>query len=400
MSETSRARTPERPRQVRSERWLLRSSARPVGFWEFTPFSRDARVTILGITLVLFAIEAALRLADLLPNGARGFAMPLLATALVAVTLWHPPSGAIGLMLLGFGGVAIGQGGRFLSGMVLTAGLIVFACGLKMVAAFLAATLVWVAIVTAWPPGLGDWGTLGHLLALVLSVAVGAAIRGMVRRNRELSREIAAGDERLQAELRAERVRIADELHDIIAHDISVVTMHARVLERTQDPEVRQRSQQAIAHAAGQALADTRRVLQLIHREPDPVTTEPADLRATLERLAEQLRSAGDEVDLAVDAVPALARSIETTLVHAARESVTNVIKHTVGPGRQVRISLAADRDTVTLCVQNAGQAKAPVASSGYGLARLRERAELLGGTFTGGFESGSWVVRMSLPQH
>ena len=98
--------------------------------------------------------------------------------------------------------------------------------------------------------------------------------------------------------------------------------------------------------------------------------------------------------------MPALARSIETTLVHAARESVTNIIKHTVGPGRKVRISLAAERDTVTLCVQNVGQSRGPAISSGYGLARLRERAELLGGTFTGGFESGSWVVRMSLPQH
>lgn len=397
MSVTSRARSgpaatvPPRRRPT---------SARLTGFWQFAPFTPGARIVILGVIGVMFAVEAYLRLVGDLPGGVRGFAMPVTATALVGLTLWHPPTGAIGFALLCIAGIAVDQPGRALSAVVLTSGLIVFACGLKMVAAYLAAALAWVAIVSAWPPGLGQWGTLFHLLALLLSVILGWGIRLVVLRNRELRREVAEGDERLQAELRAERSRIADELHDIIAHEISVVAMHAAVLRRTTDPEVRARSEEVIADAARQALADTRRVLQVIHRAPDAGLAEDTSIRSTLDALAAQLLAYGDDAEVRVDELPPLARSIETALIHAARESVTNVMKHTTGPGRTVRLALTAHHQTVTLTVSNVGQAAQTTTSSGYGLARLRERTELLGGTFTAGYESGSWVTRTTLPQH
>lgn len=374
-------------------------SAQLVGFWQFAPFSSGARTLILAITIIFLCIETYWRLKGDLPNGFRGFAMPVLTFVLIVVLLWHPPSGAIGLAVSGFAGLAIGQGGRYLTAVVVVAGLVVFACGIKMAVAYCGAALAWVAIVTAWPPGLGEWGTIGHLLAFLMSVTLGWSIRRVVQRNRELHRELAAGDERLQAELRAERSRIADELHDIIAHDISVVAMHARVLERTQDPDIRARSQQAIAEAAGQALADTRRVLHLIHRTPENAAAEPADLRGTLEALAQQLRDLGHEVELTVDHGTPLARSIETALVHAAREATTNVLKHAPGAPR-IRISLTSHRDTITLEVANDAVASRDPGAPGYGLARLGERAELLGGRFAGGPEGGLWVARMTLPQH
>ena len=382
-----------------------------VGFWQYAAIPLPLRILSLTLAVLLFIPEAIIRVSGqfampignslVMPSGVVGFAMPVLTLLIFAVLLWRPPLGTVLLLAVGVVGLAIGQGGRYLTSLACLTGFVLFACGLRMVGVFVAAGLCWIVIVTLVPPGLGDWGTVMHLLVALVSGAIGWSMRLLSQRHRMVHRELAVQEERLQAELRAERERIADELHDVIAHEISIIAMQARVLERTDDPDERARAQSAISRGAAQALADTRRVLHLIHRTPEAVDPAPPDLSGTIASLAEKLRLLGSTVEVTEMQLPPLARSIETTLVRMANESVTNIVKHSSAP-RAVIITLTAANGMITVVFASRGgpvPAKAKGASSGFGLARLQERAIRLGGTFSARQIGEYWTARMTLPQ-
>ena len=317
--------------------------------------------------------------------------------------LWRPPVAAVFLASAGLVAVAIDEGGGYLTALTASVGLVVYCCARSFAVAFSSVVVAWIVVFVALPPGLPRGGVVTLFVIGLLSAAVGFSLRAMVRRNGALRDALDTHDERLDEELRAERGRIADELHDIIAHDITIVAMHARVLQQTSDPEVRSVSERAISKAAGQALADTRRVLNLIHGQqgdPTAAVTGAPGIRSILAQLADQLRALGDTVSISTADGPELAKSIDATLVRMARESVTNIVKHGASP-RTVHFALVFSRGTVDLRIENSPYSGAPASHGhpGYGLARLHERAELLGGSFRAGEDGTGWVARMSLPQ-
>lgn len=372
-------------------------------FWGFIPLARSVRIVLVVLVAVAASVEALLRASGELPGGALSFAASLLVTFSILLMAWCPPVSAAALLLAGFVALAAGEGGSYLTALAVSVGLVLFTCSVGLSFAFCAAGVAWIVAVTVIPPGLRTGGILTLFVIALLSAVIGRGIRMVVDRNSSLRQELDSQSERLALELRAERNRIADELHDVIAHDIAIVAMHARVLERSDDAVVRSASQRAISDAAGQALADTRRILHLIHGStdsPDPSRPATADIRTVLAELEEELRALGDDVVLEIMDGPALAKSIDAALARVAREAVMNVIKHSASP-RTVALVLTFPRDAVTLRVVNSPHqpGTASLASSGFGLARLRERAELLGGSFRAGEADGVWSVVATLPQ-
>ncbi|CAH0245571.1 Sensor histidine kinase DesK [Microbacterium oxydans] len=237
-------------------------------------------------------------------------------------------------------------------------------------------------------------------VGLLISVIAGAAgfllrsARGREQRLAEAAREQAAVMDQIR---RDERLLIADELHDVIAHDLTVIAMQTRVMERQRDPELLAQTQQEIGDAARRALHDIRRLIAPGHGEAQPERID--DFEATLAQMEATLRAAGYAPEVTADLSQPLPRLVDATLARVLRESTTNIIKHgRVGP---VGIHVGADAQTARLQVSNdysVPRVRTGVPSGGFGSTRLAERVDVLGGEFVQATEGDAWVVRATLP--
>ncbi|MFC8731704.1 sensor histidine kinase [Luteimicrobium sp. NPDC057192] len=269
---------------------------------------------------------------------------------------------------------------------------------------------------------------------------------GLVRRSRrETIDALRDRAERLEVErdqqarlaTSAERTRIARELHDIVAHSLSVMIAQAdggRYAAAT-DPTAPERSLTTIAETGRAALADMRRILGVLRAEgPEddvpsvpggvapasrgsapavargggavaPAPTAPTALAPQpsvegLEALVEQVRASGPRVSLVRVGTPRqLPPGAALTIFRVAQEALTNVLKH-AGPSPHVTVVLRWDRDAVVLDVQDDGRGAAATSdSAGYGLLGMRERAAVFGGTVTTGPRpGGGYRVHLELP--
>ncbi|WP_239640037.1 sensor histidine kinase [Microbacterium sp. B24] len=203
-------------------------------------------------------------------------------------------------------------------------------------------------------------------------------------------------------QLKHERDLIADELHDIVAHEITIVALHAAVLDRTEDVQTRSQSQTAIREAAVQALTDIRRVLGMVRGEenlsPERVSS-PDGITGTIAAVTKELGQAGIAVTADVPADLRLPSASLVALTRVIRESATNVLKHATG-AHTVSIVLRVERGWVhlTFADDSPPARTAGLPASGYGIMRLRERFRLFGGTFESERKSQGWVVSASLP--
>lgn len=253
----------------------------------------------------------------------------------------------------------------------------------------------------------GEWTTGTLLFDLVAGVLMAAVCVGLGysigsrralmdsyrERAETVEREQVARLARAQS---AERTRIAREMHDVLAHRISLVTMHSGLLSYRPDlPEQERRAAvAAIDTNARAALTDLREVLGVL-RDPDAVTAAPqrpqSDLSG-LTDLVDETRSAGMRVTLTggvdPDAVP---ESIGRTAYRVVQEGLTNARKH--APGTAATVSLDGGvAEGLTLTVTNPRSvqtvAEAPVSGAGLGLLGLAERVELAGGRIEHGWRA------------
>jgi len=217
------------------------------------------------------------------------------------------------------------------------------------------------------------------------------------------AREWAVGRERVQAALyeqaRAqERARIAREMHDVVAHRVSLMVLQAGALEvNAADPGTAQTA--ALIRTTGrEALADLREVLGVL-RSPG-AQRQPQPTLADLPVLLEQSRSLGFPVERRDEGEPRpLPVTVQRTAYRILQEALTNVRKH-AGP-TSIRVGVRYLPDAVEVEVHNAGPGPGPepIPGSGLGLAGLRERVELLGGRFEARPQSGGgFTVWASLP--
>lgn len=240
-------------------------------------------------------------------------------------------------------------------------------------------------------------GTLllsASIMALGFAWVCGLLWRVVLRARRTRSAQLQA--EALAAE-EQERVRIARDMHDIVAHSLAVVIAQADGARYAAavEPEMATEALGTIAQTARGALSDVRMLLtQLRHRQGDG----PQPTLADLEALFAQVRQAGIEPRVTVDPMPPgePPGAIQLAVYRILQEALTNAIRH--GDGA-VDVHLAWLPDRVDLEVRNTVRADAPPsAPGGHGLIGMRERAQLVGGSLHTERRGAQFVVQSSLP--
>ncbi|MFB7848325.1 MULTISPECIES: sensor histidine kinase [unclassified Streptomyces] len=254
-----------------------------------------------------------------------------------------------------------------------------------------------------WDDGPGP----GVAAAVLLVAAVmGAALRGLaVARTRLVVQEELTAEERARRTLLEERNRIARELHDVVAHHMSVISIQAQVVPHLVDnpsDELRE-NVEGIRRNAVDALTELRRVLGVLRSEdPLPQAARHAP-QPTLDRLDELIgnaRGAGVEVTAGTTGKPRpLSPGVELSAFRIVQEALSNAMRH--APGARVRVEIGHGASEVTVRVTNTapGRAVPPSPGAGHGLLGMRERAAMLGGEIvTGPTPDGGYEVAAILP--
>jgi signal transduction histidine kinase len=245
------------------------------------------------------------------------------------------------------------------------------------------------------------------LLALALAYALGEAarsrhahVRTLEERAADLERE---HQQRIALAAAAERARIGRDLHDVIAHSLSVIVAqgYAALAAQQRHPE---RTTQAIRELVAVGRESLTEMRRLVGAFPDPDAQDglasPIGV-AALPALIERIRAAGVAVRFTHDGIPVdLPASVDLSVYRIVQEALTNALKH-AGAGAQVRVHLAAGPAYVDVEVTDdgAGPSADPAAGQGNGLRGIAERVKLLGGTLTvGPNPGGGFLVRTRLP--
>jgi signal transduction histidine kinase len=209
-------------------------------------------------------------------------------------------------------------------------------------------------------------------------------------------------DAQAQVAAAAERARIARELHDVIAHNVSVMVVQADgaayALDRS--PEKARQALAAISSTGRQALAEMRQMLGVLRSADEEPDTGPQPGLDQLSELLEQTRASGLAVAFTVQGVPyPLAEGVALAAYRTVQESLTNVLKHG-GPGARADVVLRYCPDAVTLTISDDGQGAAAASDgAGHGLIGMRERAAVHGGTLHAGPRpGGGYLVTARLP--
>ncbi|MCB0993709.1 MAG: sensor histidine kinase, partial [Acidimicrobiales bacterium] len=204
-----------------------------------------------------------------------------------------------------------------------------------------------------------------------------------------------------------ERLRIAQELHDVVAHSISVIAVQAGVgshfLDDSAPAEARD-ALDAISQTSRATLAELRRLLGVLRGEDGAPSRQPAPTLSDIGELVERTRELGVPVTLDVRGTPdAEHRAVEMSAYRVIQEALTNVIKH-AGETRRVEVTVAHRRDGLDVEVADDGRGLAQPTSSDlpsgqHGLLGMRERVEVWGGTLDAGPRpGGGFTVRATFP--
>ncbi|MFC9473089.1 sensor histidine kinase [Nocardia sp. NPDC056952] len=229
----------------------------------------------------------------------------------------------------------------------------------------------------------------GGSVLLLLLVALAAVFRYRVdlwhRQQREIRNQ--------------ERVALARELHDTVAHHVSAIAVQAQAggVVAAIQPEKAAEILAAIESEASRTLAEMRSMVRVL-REEDAVAYAPQLGVADLPALARADATPTVEVSLS-GSLTRLARPVDAALYRLAQESLTNAVRHAPSATR-VGIDVCREGDAVTLRVSDDGQTEpGPVPEPGFGLRGMAERAQLLGGSLSAGpGPEGGWVVEAVLP--
>jgi signal transduction histidine kinase len=224
-----------------------------------------------------------------------------------------------------------------------------------------------------------------------------ASFEALRERAERLHRERELLAERAVAE---ERLRIAQELHDVVAHNVSLIVVQAQALGATVPDERVTAATDGIADLGRQAMAEMHRTLKLLRATDDEAPErEPQPGLADLERLLEHSRAAGLPVDVAIEGEPKpLPQGVDLSAYRILQEALTNVFKHA---GRvPTTVTLSYRPDALELSVTDEGHAPPDaMAPGGHGVIGMRERAALFGGTLTAAPRNGhGFEVRAVLP--
>ncbi|MFF3670369.1 sensor histidine kinase [Microtetraspora malaysiensis] len=396
-------------------RWLLPSVLLGEGEGE-RPARRSTRDWIVDTALFLSACGLAIASAPDIAGKPRAYVVAeQVLGALACAAVWlrrrWPVTLALATALLGSVFTLIGGAG--VVALFTVAVHRPFKIAGSVAAFFLLTAIPYVHL---WPdPDVGVWGMFLLIVALTMMIFAWGIV---VRARRQLvislrARASSAADEARQLE----RERIAREMHDVLAHRISILSLHAGALEYSPGapPEQIQRAASAIRTSAHQALQDLREVIGVLRQTPEDARPErPQPTLADLPALVEESRQAG--MDVALDLVepapsvpelsaPAPPEALGRNAYRIVQEALTNARKH--APGAPVTVRVTGARGAgLTVEVANPVPAAAhrrqtvsEIPGAGTGLIGLAERAKLAGGRLDHHLaDEGAFVLRAWLP--
>jgi signal transduction histidine kinase len=280
------------------------------------------------------------------------------------------------------------------------------------------AIVVGLALLAAVPVVTIERGSpvVGDFIFPVVIFAIAASVARGLRHRALLARELALRNERLEVEREAqaasavaeERRRIARELHDVVAHSVSVMVVQSgaarRVLDDEPDRAVAALSE--VERSGRQALSELRRLLGLMRDGDEPAAVrEPQPTLAGLDDLIRRARDAGLPTELRQEGEPfALPMGCDLAAYRVVQESLTNALKH-AGDGARASVLLRWSDDGLELDISDTGKGLAAAGPDhdgplGQGLVGMRERVALCGGDLQAGPSvSGGFRVRATIPK-
>ncbi|WP_051217981.1 sensor histidine kinase [Nocardioides insulae] len=278
-----------------------------------------------------------------------------------------------------------------------------------LVLLFLLGSLGWYAgtrtgalgVVLVLVGGLGHdvWSGDVRAADAVVNIAIIVAAWGALHLLRRMSdRRVAAeldADRRARAAVEEERTRIAQDLHDSLAHALTLITLQAGSARERAEQALVADSLASIERTGREAIADMHRFLGLL----GPREGEAPGL-AHLPDLAASVRGGGLAVDLVVEPPVAecdIPASVSTTVYRIVQEALTNVVRHSDARVAKVRVCRAAD-DLVTVVADDGHRRTPRTAGSGRGLDGLRRRVMLFDGSLAAGETSDGWRVEARIP--
>jgi signal transduction histidine kinase len=230
------------------------------------------------------------------------------------------------------------------------------------------------------------WLSLPLLGVFALSVASSRRVE-QVRQAEERARRM---EEDARRAIEEERSRITRELHDVLAHSVSVMTVQASAVRRLLKPE-QEREREAlltVEETGRQALAEMRRLVGIMRTEAEPAALAPQPGIGTLPQLVEQVRQSGLPVELTVEGTPVkLPAGVDLSAYRIVQEALTNTLKH-AGPAH-AWVAVRYAGEDVEIEVANDGITDGENAGGGHGLVGMRERVALCGGELQSGPRPG-----------
>ncbi|WP_156760636.1 sensor histidine kinase [Microbacterium karelineae] len=376
---------------------LLRSRE----LWASRRFHRLARILILIATATMIAVNVAFVISDgaLPPVDIVAF----LLYASIGLFAWRPHIASfVVLAFTAIGLVAYGSAGMLLT-TALAYGLVAASCAVWVMSAYAAAIAALTVYAAVADTNLTDAGPIGMAGAAVIAFLVGFAFRVATTRERALERERIHAVEGLMRMAHDEQERIADELHDGIAHDLTLIRFHSQALPLHTEDADREISLTTIQGSSERALTSIRSLLEVIRGADGPFTDLEPRYGERIERVIPSLTTLLGNTGIrarssASEPEDPLAEPVNRALTQVAIEAATNIIKH-APRSVSAQIELTRRDSEVERAILNVDQGAAPRRpSGGRGIARSRTRIEQLGGRLHAGSTVNGWVVTAILP--
>ena len=288
-------------------------------------------------------------------------------------------------------------------------------CRYWLMIAHCLATLIWASVV-AWVVNIADMSSAGAfwwltIWLMVAATLVGLAIRFLVIRTAKVHAELRRIEAHQETIRKEERHDLARELHDVVAHHITVITMQVMARRNSHDPDQLRETLGVIDDSAREALSELRALLDVLRADEE----DDGDIRSLSDKIVTG-PSVGDQVAQRVDSltevgirvhkqsvdphIESLPFSLKTTCARIVQESATNILKHARHGARCSIVVRLDPTEVVVMITNNRIKPHDPSRSSGYGLTGLRERVAAVGGSYTAGQQGDEWVVEAHIPVH
>lgn len=226
----------------------------------------------------------------------------------------------------------------------------------------------------------------------------GAAAVGWFARGRS-DQQVIDADRQVRVAVVDERSRIARELHDVVAHGLGVMVLHAEAADELLDRDVNaaQASLARIQKTGRESIGELALLLGLLRTGDSPISHDPQPMLAQLPTLIDELDDENRAISLAQNGdLASLSTGLQLTVFRVIQEALTNIVKHS-DSGR-VDVTVERTTNEVIAAIVDDGPAKSKSKRPGHGLVGMRERAHLYGGSIEAGPVGDGFAVRLVVP--